>query len=125
MLVPHSSDKLKCARTNPINTETCNRSIIAIENIVSLMNLELSRLAAKQKRLQDWRKFLSQGSVQPEELKQRTNKVLEDYAAVLEHCWEEKNLTDENLKKIDDLERQLEELNEEARVRVVAKHSNA
>lgn len=82
---------------------------------------DLSRLSAKQKRLHDWRNFVESGGVQVLELRARTLAALNKYSGALEHCWEAKNISDDDWKTIEDLERQLEELNEEARLRVVGK----
>jgi hypothetical protein len=91
--------------------------------------MDLTRLAAKQKRLNSWRDFLESGGAQVLDLRSRTLAALNQYSDLLEKCWEASNssytnpINPEHLSQIEDLERQLEELNEEARLSVVGKRN--
>lgn len=80
----------------------------------------LARLAARQKRASDWDNFL-QTEVQDPEVKEKTAETLKQYRALLARCWEENRITGGEEQQIRDFERQLEFLNEEARVRTVGR----
>ena len=81
------------------------------------MNLpNLSRLAAYQKRLHDWRDYNST-EVKDLIIKSEIDKLISTLSELLLKCWDENNFSQEDEFKVQDLERQLEQLNEEARVR--------
>lgn len=82
--------------------------------------MELSSLAAKQKRVKDWREGLS-FMVQDESLRKKTKEQIQRLEAVLLRCWESQAITEKDALEIADLERQLERANELARVTVVPK----
>ena len=77
---------------------------------------DLSRLAAKQKRYADWHKF-TKNQVKDRGLQETTFKLPEEYKKNLAQVVS--SGADANLlgQKIDDIERQLEQLNSEARLR--------
>ena len=79
---------------------------------------DLSWLAAKQKRLKTWREF-AEHEVQDKAIKLQTLSILDKYADCLVQIWKDKSLSEVSQKQISDFERQLEQLNEEARMRVV------
>ena len=78
--------------------------------------MDLSRLAARQKRLKDWTAFLDQ--VHREELRVEILDTLKLYRNQLAKCWEQETVPQEDYKHLFDLERELERLNEKARVTV-------
>lgn len=82
--------------------------------------MQLSDLAAKQQRLKTWLRYLDT-EVQSEELHQRMKDTLQSYRTALARCWKTEKITDQDRDEIQDLERQLEELDEEARMVVVAR----
>lgn len=81
------------------------------------MTFDLSRLAAKQKRLMDWSRFTSQ-EVQDPALRKSIETKLSEFKEALALCWKENAVSPELARRIDDLERSLEELNETARLHV-------
>jgi len=84
--------------------------------------MDLSRLTARQKRLNDWDKYLSeQGNVQTEALRAEIVTSLQEYRNVLASCWENNSLTAADEDKLRDIERDLERLHEQARLIVVGK----
>ena len=83
--------------------------------------MELSSLAAKQKRLKDWREGLAY-MVQDERLRQKTSEAVDKLSAVLVRCWENQAISEKDAADIVDLERQLERMNELARMTVIPKH---
>jgi hypothetical protein len=85
------------------------------------MTLDASRLAAKQKRLMDWKKFTAQ-EVTDAELKRRIEQHLRQFADALAACEEHAKIPSDVIPpelgaRVEDLERVLEELNESARLR--------
>ena len=80
--------------------------------------MDLSRLADKQKRLADWSRYCEQ--ILDNQLRERTKSTLERYRAVLVQCWKNDKVSDSDALSIRDLERQLENLNELARMTVTA-----
>ena len=85
------------------------------------MNLPtLSRLAAYQKRLHDWRDF-NDTEVHDLAIKTETTKLISALSDLLFKCWENSVITNEDDYAIRNLERQLEQLNEEARLHTAAK----
>ena len=85
--------------------------------------MELSALAAKQKRLKDWLESLTD-MVQDESLRQTTLATALRYKNLLVRCWERQCVGEREVEEIMDLERQLEKLNELARMTVVPKFYN-
>ena len=77
--------------------------------------MRITRLAAKQKRLRDWRDFLP--SVRDGALRTTIESRLAQYGAVLAQCWETGTVDPAQESTIVDLERQLEQLNDEVRLR--------
>ena len=80
--------------------------------------MQLSSLSAKQKRILDWSKFIEEGGVQDPTLKRDTKAKLEALKGVIASCWKAQSISPGDEQKILDLERSLEHLNEEARLRV-------
>ena len=78
-----------------------------------LMNL--SSLAAKQKRIRDWQDFARRGAI-PEALRAVTLADLKSLQEVLAECWASGAISAEQERRIADLERRLEQQNEEARL---------
>ena len=77
---------------------------------------DLSWLTAKQKRLITWETF-AQEEIKDKVLKAETEKLVQLLSAELLNIWENNSYSDQNKQKIEDLERQLEQANEEARLR--------
>lgn len=78
--------------------------------------MELSRLSAKNKRIQLWREFVTSGQVRDEVLRGRIVQKLSDFSSLLTNCWEEGAVSQQAEAAIYDLERELEDLNEQARM---------
>jgi len=85
--------------------------------------MDLSQLAAKQKRVKDWSNFL-ENEVQPSDLKGRTASKLKEYRNLLARCWQDQEISEKDELAILSLERDLVRLNEEARMRVVGKQAS-
>lgn len=81
---------------------------------------DFSWLAAKQKRLKTWREY-AENETQDQAIKSRTLTLLGTFSDELNNIWESKKLSPEERFKLESLERDLEQLNEEARLRVVAR----
>lgn len=86
--------------------------------------MDIARLAAKQKRAEDWDKY-SQENVKDPELKNQISQCLIKFRAVLVQCWKSQAVSPADSATIADLERQLEELNELARLVVTPRLANA
>lgn len=82
--------------------------------------MDLSLLAAKQKRAQDWAAFIT-NEVQSESVRARMSSALDQYRATLVRCWKNERVELSDQKALTDLERKLEELCEEGRMRIVGK----
>lgn len=80
--------------------------------------MNLSSLARREKRLKDWSEFLAT-EVHDEELCRRTSLALQQYRNLLTKCWENGEVGEEDETQLQSAERELEELNEEARMTVV------
>ena len=78
--------------------------------------MELSDLARKQKRIKSWTSFLN-NEVSDDSIRAQTVEALKLYRNYLSKCWEQRKISAEDKLKIEDLERQLEQLNEDARLR--------
>jgi hypothetical protein len=83
--------------------------------------MELSALARKQKRCKDWLDFVEQGGVQDPKMRTEVLTQLDAFRKYLAKCWEAKVITPQDEGKIVDLERRLEQLNEESRMTTVGK----
>jgi hypothetical protein len=79
--------------------------------------MELSTLTAKQKRIRSWSTFVNE-SVGPGPLKIKMEGSLTRFGELLNEAWETGNVSSELESRIVDMERQLEELLEEARLHV-------
>lgn len=82
--------------------------------------MELSALAAKQKRIQAW-DFLLESEVDEPALKTRFSSALDRYRALLVRVWKAGKISSADEHEINDLERQLEQLDDEARLTVVGR----
>jgi hypothetical protein len=82
--------------------------------------MNLASLAAKQKRLQTWKNLLTT-QVQEDELRTEFATGLSRYASLIARCWKAGKITDKDVLEIDDLERRLEQLEENGRLIVVGK----
>ena len=79
--------------------------------------MELSRLAAKQKRYRDI-SLLAVNAVQEPNLKAKLRDTLSSYSSALANCWKRQAITPEDIVRLDSLERELETLSGEIRLRV-------
>ncbi|MBN8550675.1 MAG: hypothetical protein J0M12_15270 [Deltaproteobacteria bacterium] len=80
--------------------------------------MELSALAAKQKRIQTWSQFI-ESEVQEPSLRNRFTSTLDRYRTTLVRAWKAGSISQEDENEMNDLERQLEQLDDEARLTVV------
>ena len=78
--------------------------------------MELYQLAAKQKRARDWQRFLDEGETSDKPIINQTKELLEEFRSALSQAAQAGAISPELKAKIIDLERQLEQLNEEARL---------
>lgn len=78
----------------------------------------LKEIATKQKRLKDWKDWLEHETQDPQ-IRRLTGDALKEYSDLLFRCWELGQISAADGTKLQDLERKLEQLNEEARLRVV------
>jgi|GEM_PF-1256061 len=78
--------------------------------------MELQRLAAKQKRYQDIKNF-AQHEVQDTLLRSELDKTLQSYKRALADCWSKQTVSAEDALHIDSIERTLDNLHNEARLR--------
>jgi len=82
--------------------------------------MDLPRLAAKQKRYKDILRFAEQEVTDPI-LKPNLLKTLQTYQATLAACWKKQGCEGSDVAQIDAIERQLEKLHNEARLRTSSK----
>ena len=87
--------------------------------------MDLSLLATRQKRIKDWTDFVTEGGVQDPSLKTKVIETIAQLKKAIVQCWENQKVTAEDEKVIEDLERQLQQLNEESRMTVVGKKSGS
>lgn len=80
--------------------------------------MKLSALAARQKRLKFWNTFVKE-QVQDKTLRLTYVDQLKLYRNLLARCWEHGQITQADERELDDLERRIEDLNEQARQTVV------
>jgi len=78
------------------------------------------KFAAKQKRIKQWNEVV-QCSVENEELRLKFVNTLKLYRSLIAKCWEAEEVTEHDYNLMLDFERQLEQMNEEARMQVAAK----
>lgn len=78
----------------------------------------LARLAAKQKRRQDWLKF-AEREVQDPVLRDHMKSLIRGYSALLAEWWDKRKADTTLEGEIADLERELDQYMEEGRLRVV------
>lgn len=78
--------------------------------------MDAKRLAAKQKRFQDWSKFFAH-ELRDKTLQPEIDSQLSTYRQLLAEVWKS-GATDSLVTKIDSVERDLERLDHEVRVRV-------
>lgn len=78
--------------------------------------MELSQLASKQKRARDWQRFIDGGGCPDKGIAAQTQDLLVEFRATLSQAAFEGAVSKEIEAKIVDLERRLEQLNEEARM---------
>lgn len=76
--------------------------------------MKLHSFAEKQKRLKSWTTF-SQTEVHDESLRLKFVDTLKLYRNLMARCWEQEKITEEDVVELEDLERRLESLNEQAR----------
>ena len=79
--------------------------------------MDTSRLASKNKRVQDWRRFLSEETSVSASVRAETETLLREFAGLLADCWAAKMVTVKDDERISDFERKLEQLNETGRLR--------
>ena len=79
--------------------------------------MELTSLAIKNKRVKDWQHF-AESEIFDDRLKSRVLQTLGLYKSTLLKVWHAGAASAEDEQKILDFERQLEEFNEQARLRV-------
>jgi hypothetical protein len=80
--------------------------------------MDLSRLTAKNKRYLDWLSYTNEELKDPS-LREPTLALLAQYRSLIQQCWTAGKVSESDAAAIADLERKLEQLNQEARVRVV------
>jgi len=81
--------------------------------------MEISELAAKQKRVLDWRAMLP--LVQDLEVRRETETKLAQFSELLYRTWRSGTVDQASQAAIVGLERQLEQLNDEGRIRIVGR----
>ena len=77
--------------------------------------MNLSELPRKQKRIQEWSRFLREEKLD-EDLRLHFVEKLKSYRNLIAKCWESDSVSDEDQGRISDWERQLEQCFEEARL---------
>lgn len=82
--------------------------------------MELPRLAAKQKRYRDILAFSNEETLDPS-LKPPLLQTLANYRSALAQCWRQGNITSQDLLTLDSIERELEKLHNDARLRTAHK----
>lgn len=78
--------------------------------------MELPRLAAKQKRYKDILEF-AHNEVQDTSVKPNLLKALANYRTALAKCWDAQKISPEDALAIDSIERELDTLHNQARLR--------
>lgn len=77
--------------------------------------MDLTRLAAKQKRVLEMRQFIVT-DVQDEKLRMKFTTTLSQYSKLLAACWENKSVSPEADEQLNSLDRELDNFHEEARL---------
>jgi hypothetical protein len=85
--------------------------------------MDIATLAAKQKRANDWSEFIAHGGAQDPVVRRAIEERLATFRGALKRVWEAGSIGAADAAEIADLERQLVQLNEEARVRVVGRQT--
>ena len=85
--------------------------------------MDLATLSAKQKRANDWADFIAAGEVHDRNIKASMEERLTTFRAALKRVWEAESVSAADEAAIEDLERQLVQLSEEARLRVVGRQA--
>ena len=80
--------------------------------------MQISYIAAKQKRILDWAEFVQHGGVPDPALRRETEAKISEFKKIIAGCWIAGVVSPADEAKILDLERSLEQLNEEARILV-------
>lgn len=83
--------------------------------------MELARISAKIKRLKDWEEFILDEPLVSRELKELTKMLLSQYRQVLALVSEKTVIDSEDQLRLADIERQLDELNNQARLQTAQK----
>lgn len=78
--------------------------------------MELTRLAAKQKRCRDIERY-AQTDITDSALKSNMIKTLASYRLALAHCWQKQTVSPEDSAQLDSIERHLDALYNQARLR--------
>ena len=86
--------------------------------------MDLATIAAKQKRANDWGAFVADGGAQDKTIRAAIEDRLAQFKAALKRVWEAGAVSSDDAAVITDLERQLVQLNEEARIRVVGRRTS-
>ncbi|MCB0311104.1 MAG: hypothetical protein KDD42_07705 [Bdellovibrionales bacterium] len=77
--------------------------------------MQLAVLGQKQKRLRTWQNYLECERL-PEPILSATREYLNEYAQIIFRCYETAQISDSDSKRFENLERILEDLNEQARL---------
>ncbi|MCB0329136.1 MAG: hypothetical protein KDD70_05720 [Bdellovibrionales bacterium] len=81
---------------------------------------DLSGLSRRQKRLKDWSHFLetevSNSNLNNSEIRVQLTDTLKLYRNLIAKCWESESISRDDSASLTDLERQLEQLTEDARL---------
>lgn len=85
--------------------------------------MDLATLSAKQKRANDWANFIAAGEAHDPMIRAAIEQRLTAFRGALKRVWEAGNFSAADEATIEDLERQLVQLNEEARVRVIGRRT--
>lgn len=80
-----------------------------------MISMDISQLAAKQKRILEWRDFLETSSLSPK-LAEQISSTLEVYAKILVDCWKKGGVSTDAAAQLAHTERELEMLNESVRL---------
>lgn len=80
------------------------------------MAMQLSRLAAQQKRILDWQEFLAQGGAPTPKIRAESEAAITRLKTLIARSWQAKVITTEDESEIARLLARIEMLNEEARL---------
>jgi len=76
--------------------------------------MDFRRLAAKQKRIQEWTSAVQRTDVR-EDLRAEFVELLKEYRNLIAKCWEAEAVAENEASRLKILERRLQQMNEEAR----------